>query len=238
MFNSLRHIALIALVGISTAAVGDPPATLSDNLRYLSMGDSNAAGKGAIPVTRGYAYLLYQQGFFASIPNTTFANSAVPGTWSKDVLEHQVPQAISAFRPHVITMSVGGNDLGRWFTGTPLSVVLADYQANMHAILCGLRDGLAAKGIMATIVVSNQYDYPFLGEIYGPIIRQGVIAINQVLAQEAAACGAKVADVFTAFDGRQELYLNYRNGASATEPHPTNAGYEVMAKAFKEAAAQ
>lgn len=238
MFTSLRHIALIALVGISTAAVADPPATLSDNLRYLSMGDSMAAGKGAIPVTNGYAYRLYQEGFFASIPNTTFANAAVPGTWSKDVLDHQVPMVISAFRPHVITMSVGGNDLGRFFTGTPLPTVLAEFQANMHAILCGLRDGLAAKGIAVKIVVGNQYDYPWLGEIYGPIIRQAVISANQVLDIEAAACGAKVADVFTAFDGREGVYLVYRNGASATEAHPTNAGYEVMAKAFKDAAAQ
>jgi lysophospholipase L1-like esterase len=238
MFSRIARIALAALVTASSAAFAEPPASLSDNVRYLAMGDSNTAGKGAIPATQGYAYLLYQGAVFGGISETTFANSAVPGTWSKDVLDHQVPQAISAFKPQFIVMTVGGNDLQRWFAGVPLETVLADFQSNMHAILCGLRDGLAAKGVTVEIIVGNQYDYPFLGAIFGPVIREAVIAANHVLATEAAACGAKVADVFTAFDGRHELYLNYRNEAGPTEPHPTNAGYRVMAKVFADAAAR
>jgi hypothetical protein len=31
---------------------------------YVAMGDSVAAGEGALPVTDGYAYRLYEQGTF------------------------------------------------------------------------------------------------------------------------------------------------------------------------------
>jgi lysophospholipase L1-like esterase len=111
MFANVRRFALIALAAASSAVLAEPPASLDDNVRYLAMGDSLSAGKGAVPVTQGYAYLLYQEGLFGSIATTTFANAAIPGTWSKDVRDHQVPQAISAFEPQVITMTVGGNDL-------------------------------------------------------------------------------------------------------------------------------
>jgi lysophospholipase L1-like esterase len=63
-------------------------------------------------------------------------------------------------------------------------------------------------------------------------------AANAVLATAAQTCGARVADVFTAFDGKNGLFLYYRNGADPNEGHPTNAGYRVMAKAFEDAANQ
>ncbi|SRR5260370_34055419 len=78
----------------------------------LAMGDSLAAGFGAIPVTQGYAYLLYKGGTFDSLTNTIFADAAAPGATSAHVLAFQVPQAVNIFQPHVVTISVGGNDPG------------------------------------------------------------------------------------------------------------------------------
>ena len=135
----------------------------------------------------------------------------------------------------MVTLTVGGNDLERIFAGVPVEQVLAEFAANVHGMLCGLRDGLAAQGIEATIIVGNQYDYPWLHAIV-PQTRQVVMVANALLAAQAAACGAKVADAFTAFDGRAELYLHYRTGADPMEVHPTNAGYRVIAKAFVDAA--
>jgi hypothetical protein len=58
MPNRIGRAALVALAIASTAVFAGPPAGLDDNVRYLSMGDSMSAGKGAIPVTQGFAYLL------------------------------------------------------------------------------------------------------------------------------------------------------------------------------------
>ena len=60
MIRKLVGTAAAALLLISSFAHAAIPWTLSNNTRYLAMGDSLAAGSGAIPVTQGYAYLLYQ----------------------------------------------------------------------------------------------------------------------------------------------------------------------------------
>jgi lysophospholipase L1-like esterase len=236
MLGNLWRGALFGLLFTSSAVFAGNPASLDDNVRYLSMGDSYAAGKGAIPVTSGYAYLLYHGGIFASITETTFANSAVPGTTSADVLAYQVPQVIR-FKPHVVTMSVGTNDLKKILAGANATTVLTQLGLNMTNILCTLRDTMAAQGITVLTIVGNYPDYPWISASR-PEVRVLMQQANVVLASAAQTCGARVADVFTAFDGKEGLFLYYRNGADPGEGHPTNAGYRVMAKAFEDAANQ
>lgn len=236
MLKKLCCSALMALALGSGAAYAVNPAGLADNTRYLSMGDSFAAGKGAIPVTQGYAYRLYQNGVFGSITDVTFDNMALGGTDSSDVLNYQVPQVVR-FKPHVITMTVGGNDLGRVLRGVPPATVLAQFAANMTNILCTLRSTMAAQGIDVLIIVSNQPDYPWLSAA-NPAVRDLVIAANELLVDAAETCGARVADVFSAFDGKESVFLHYRPGADPNESHPTNEGYRVMEKAFEKAATQ
>jgi lysophospholipase L1-like esterase len=236
MFGKFSRSVLIGLLFASSTVFAGNPAGLDDNVRYLSMGDSYAAGKGAIPVTSGYAYLLYHGGVFASIPNTTFANSAMPGTTSADVLAYQVPQVIR-FKPNVITMSTGTNDLKKVLGGANPATVLAQLSSNMTNILCGLRQTMLKEGIDVMIIVGNYPDYPWISA-GKPEVRVLMQTANAVLATAAQACGARVADVFTAFDGKNGLFLYYREGADPNEGHPTNAGYRVMAKAFEDAANQ
>lgn len=225
---------LLTILLASSGAFAENPATLADNVRHLSMGDSFAAGKGAIPVTQGYAYLLYQGGTFGSITNMTFANAAVGGTTSADVLNYQVPQVIR-FKPHVVTMMVGGNDLQRILGGADPTTVVTQFANNMGSTLCGIKATMQGQGIEVKMIVANQPDFPWLSEA-NPQVRQLIIYMNQLLAGVAQTCGARVADVFTAFDGRPELFLHYRAGASPNEPHPNNVGHRVIAKAFEEAA--
>lgn len=216
------------------AAFGEQPWTLYDNVRYMSMGDSFAAGKGAIPVTSGFAYLLYREGVFGPIPNVTFANSAVPGSLSADVLAWQLPAAKRSFKPHVVTVFIGGNDLQRILGGANPNDVLTAYGGNINQILCGLRDGITPSPF---VIIANQPDFPWLTEM-NPQVRVVIMAMNQITAEVAQACGARVADVFTAFDGRTGVFLHDRNGVAANEPHPTNLGYRLIADAFKDAATQ
>jgi lysophospholipase L1-like esterase len=244
VIRKLIGAAAAALLLVSSFAHAEVPWTFSNNTRYLAMGDSLAAGFGAIPVTQGYAYLLYQGGTFDAVPNTIFANAAVPGVTSLDVLEHQVPQATIFFKTpvqppgsQVVTISVGGNDLLKILTNPSLvGSVLLDFQTNLSGILAGLPTS-------ARIIIGNQYDPEI--DIPGipadertKIIEQFNVIIANVVARAMLRPGAdvRVADVFTAFKGRNGLLLVERHGANAFEVHPTNAGYRVMAKAFAAAA--
>ena len=98
MLNRSLRLVLLACLILPLPVSADQPWTFSDNTRYLAIGDSLAAGYGAIPVTQGYAYLLYHGGTYDTLTNTLFANAAVPGATSTDVLAYQVPQA-SIFQP-------------------------------------------------------------------------------------------------------------------------------------------
>ena len=230
--KSLKLLALSLLLGFSIAHA-DPPAALADNTRYLAMGDSLTAGYGAMPATEGYAYLLYKQGVYDSIPNTLFANVAIPGATSQHVLDFQVPLATQAgFHPDVITMTVGGNDLFTILGGADPTTVILGFQANLVAILSTLCVALPDTRIyVGNLYVIQNFPVP---------VETAVQYFNQTVAGVAAfanatACGGrvKVADVYSAFLGSQEgLLLINRHGAGPAEAHPTNAGYRAMAKAF------
>ena len=222
-----RLVALLALLATGLAHA-EQPWTFSNNTRYLALGDSLAAGYGAIPTTQGYAYLLYQKGTYGKTPSTIFANAAIPGATSSDVLAFQVPQAINLFGPHVVTLSVGGNDVLRILAGASPARVFRQFALNLGQILCGLRQALP----QSRIYVHNLYDIPEITNgIPGGL--QAVLNANLIIADVAMTCGASVADVYSAFSGRTGLLLVERNGADQFEVHPTNAGHRAIAAAFE-----
>lgn len=214
-------------LAMAAPAAADLPWQFGDNTRYMALGDSLAAGYGAVPATQGYVYLLYKGGAFDKVTNTLLSNAGVPGVTSRQVLEHQVPQAIESFRPTVITLTVGGNDLLRILQGANAGQVLSEFQANFTLILQNLRTALPD----ARIVVSNLYTIPQI-----PGADQVVPVFNQIVAGVASAFNVPVADVYSAFQGRHGLLLIERPGAAPDEVHPTNAGYRVIAQAFEAAA--
>ena len=130
MVGKCVRVFAFTILAISATARADQPWTFNNNTRYLAMGDSLTAGQGATPVTNGYAYLLYQQGVYDSVTNTSFADAAVPGATSQQILSFQVPLATQTGFPQVITMTVGGNDLLSILNGANPQQVLQAFQLN------------------------------------------------------------------------------------------------------------
>ena len=225
-------LALVMFIALSGAAQAQQPWTFSNNTRFLALGDSLTAGYGATPVTNGYAYELYQRGVYDSMNNTTFANAAVPGATSQQVLNFQVPAATQIFQPHVITMTVGGNDLLAILGGANPTQVLQTFQANLAASLTLLCATLPAT----RIYVANLYEIREFPIDTGPVVEAFNLTVEGVVGfANATICGGKVkvADVHAQFTGSQQgLLLINRNNAGQFEVHPTNAGYRAMAQAF------
>lgn len=200
------------------------PWQFAEHTRYMVMGDSLGSGYGATPQTKGYAYQLYQAGVYNRTPHTLFCNASVIGVTSADVLKYQVPQAY-VFKPDVVTLTVGGNDLVKIMEGADVDTVLDTFQNNLTEILYHL-----VVELRATVYVANLYvvDKITSADIIVPVF-------NQIVEGVAASYGVSVADTYSHFHGKEGLLLNSRNGASTLEIHPSNAGHTVIAKAFVEA---
>jgi lysophospholipase L1-like esterase len=231
MLKTGMHYAFLVLVAMAGLAHADQPWTFDNNTRYIALGDSLAAGYGAMPTTNGYAYLLYQRGAFDKTSNTLFANAAVPGAISQDVLDHQLPQAIHRFPPNVVTVSVGGNDLLDAFRTGNLGLLFTQLQPNLSRILCGLTGAPSQP----RVYIHNLFDVPEITGGPGSPAFGLLMMVNDMIASAADTCGARLVDVFSAFDGQTGLLLIGRNGAGDTEVHPSNAGYRAMAAAFEAA---
>ena len=218
-------------LGVSVSAFAELPWQFAEHTRYMALGDSLAAGYGANPATNGYVYLLYQGGAFDTVPNTLLSNTGVPDATSQQVMDYQVPLAVDAYAPQVVTMTFGGNDLLTILNGADPSQVIPGFANNLGQILGTLCAGLPG----VRIYVSNLYTVPLPGV---PQVNAVVSAFNAVVEQVTTlvamgGCDAQVADVYGAFQGRNALLLIDRNQAGAFEVHPTNRGHRVMAQAFR-----
>jgi lysophospholipase L1-like esterase len=226
-------VAVALLCLLTPTANAQPWVSLETHTRYLAIGDSISAGYGAMPVTQGFVYDLYQSGAFDDITNMLFCNMAVPGATSQDVLQYQVPQArlflADTGQPYrkVITLTVGGNDMLQVLGGGNPATILQSFGTNLGAILAALKTQFPG----AEILVSNYYD----PKLPVPDERTLVMTLNQVIATAAAATGVTLVDIFSAFDGRSGLLLIEKKGSAETQIHPTNAGYRAIAQAFKAA---
>ena len=108
---TLSLLALVLAPALAVAQVNFPK-----NSYYVGMGDSVAAGEGAMPVTNGYVYRLYDEGVFGKKQEMDFANIGVRGGRSWDLRDHQVSQVLCAEpeqRPTVVTITAGANDFFR-----------------------------------------------------------------------------------------------------------------------------
>ena len=108
--------ALLATALLLAPAIAQPQINFQKRGYYLSMGDSVAAGEGALPVTHGFVYQLYDQGAFGTKQTLDFGNIAIKGATADEVQMFQVPQALCiqppriAVAPSVITLTAGAND--------------------------------------------------------------------------------------------------------------------------------
>ena len=223
---------------------------------HAAMGDSVAAGEGAMPVTRGYAYLLYDQGVFGPKQQMHFANLAVRGGRSWDLRDHQVPQLLcSVSRPTVVTITAGANDFFRGDQNVPaiVSRVVEAVTILLHngtpLVPVPVRDpvtGLPCPPLTnVTILVSNYYSIPHPVPIIAAQLDAALKGFDQTLSLLLPLVpvppGSKVAkvDLYTPSLGREGLVLIERRlgfeGPLDFNVHPTNLGHRFIAQQFKEA---
>ena len=222
---------------------------------YAAMGDSVAAGEGAMPVTNGYAYRLYDHGTFGQKQATDFSNLAVRGARSWEFRDHQVAQLLCAQpaqRPTVVTITVGANDFLKGDTnivGIALRVreginrLLNNGTGLVSQTVVDPRNGAACPALAnVTILVSNYasipHPDPYLNALFDNVLSGFDQALRGVLASVNVPSGSRLAvvDVYTPSIGRQGLLLIQRQfgytGGLDFDAHPTNEGHAFIAAQF------
>ncbi len=171
---------------------------------YVVLGDSAAQSIGASSPQKGYVGLLADQIEQKTGKQARIINLSVSGATVNDVTEKQLPQ-IANYKPDLITVEVGGNDVVR----TDLSSFESDYRK--------LGESLPEGTFVATI--------PYFG---GRIRKNNeAIKASDIIVNIAKENSLKVVDLQTETKQRDSLF-NY----SADWFHSSDKGYEVWADTF------
>ncbi len=225
---------------------------------HAAMGDSVAAGEGAMPVTHGYAYQLYDQGVFGQKQAMDFSNLAVRGGRSWDLRDHQVAQLLCATpRPTVVTITAGANDFLRNGPDDPDNFAIAPRVVEAVTIL--LHNGTPLVPVPVrdprtgevcppltnvTILVSNYYSIPhpvpFIAAVLDASLRGFDQGLSLLLPLVPVPAGSRVekVDLYTPSLGRQGLVVIERRlgfeGPLNFDVHPTNIGHTFIAQQFRQ----
>lgn len=153
-------------------------------LRYLALGDSFTIGTGssesqAFPA-RLKAALEKKRGAAVEL-----LNPAVNGYSTRELIDDELP-AVEAFKPTLITVAVGANDIVRG-RGPD------DYRANLKKIF-------AALPRTATVLALPQPDWshtPVARHFGDPAaLQQQIVAYNRILEEEAKASGFRYLELW------------------------------------------
>lgn len=259
MSRTLKLV-LAVLVAVLAPLVVSAQINFPKTSYYLGMGDSWAAGEGAMPVTSGYVYQLYDHGVFGRKQHTDFANIGIRGGRTWELLQHQVPQALCtepAQRPTVVTITAGGNDFlegdinipaiaGRVVQAIDLLLNNDDAAYVLNPVIDPVRLQPCRALSNVTILVGNYMRIPHPVPAIAAQLDAALQGFDQALrfliaTQLHVPAGSRVAvvDTYTPSVGRDNLLTTSRrlgySGPFNFDFHPTNYGHAFIAKQFAEA---
>lgn len=187
-------------------------------LLYVALGDSTVEGVGASHPDGGYVHHLYAR-LRSRYPAARLVNLGAAGATAADVREAQLPRAL-ALRPHLVTLSVGPNDIVR---GIPADA----YRTHMEAIL-----GALARATEAVIVVNLLPDLTvtrrFRHSPEAPHVGRRTVELNAIL--RALGREHPVVVVVDLYDVSRREVTTRPELLAEDGYHPSDAGYARWAE--------
>jgi lysophospholipase L1-like esterase len=267
-----RAVAIIAWLA-AALVIGSPVAAASPSTVYVSLGDSLAWGDGAsTPSETGYTAVLAD--YVAGIPHggaKAWTNLAVRGETTDSFLAGQVGPAFAAIADpttdaRVVTLSLGGNDIGALLndpadacvqdpsSATCQAQVVAALQgaAQRYPVVLGsIAAALGADPDGATVYVMTVYN-PFgglgapyedavAGVLLGSDMRIDCSATDPMAfgLNDIIACTAAAFGmiVVDAYPVIGDQALTLTHiGEGTFDTHPTDEGHALLAKAHRQIA--
>jgi lysophospholipase L1-like esterase len=179
---------------------------------YVAIGASETFGQGADrPATQNYPTLLSAH----LVQGAQVINLGIPGETAPEAVRDELPEALDV-KPNLVTVWLGVNDLAQGES-------LGDYQQSLDNILAQL-----ANDGHPRIAVANIPDLKYVPRFYGSPVQGEVLQWNKIIAQEVAAHGDILVDMYSA---SSEL-LGHPEYISGDQLHPSTQGYQQIADFF------
>ncbi len=211
---SLRLLLLLCGALLLAACGGSSSSTTTRTIAYTALGASDAVGIGALPLTKGYVFLLEER-LFGLPADVTFQNEGISGAKIGTIVRDELPAALAS-DPDVVTIWTGANDL----------VGGADpdaFAAQLATLLSELTTNTAALIFVGDLPDLTQAPI-FKATPDKDVTPARVTAFNDRIAATVAAAGCvlvRLSDVTLTDD------MFFVDGF-----HPNNAGYVLLADAY------
>jgi lysophospholipase L1-like esterase len=218
--SALLLVVVALLAGCAGARPDAPrrlPADRSEPVVYVALGDSTVQGVGASSPERTYVSRLYER-LHAVYPKARVANLGVSGATSADVVAAQLQRAVE-LRPHLVTLSVGPNDITR---GVPVRL----YERNIDAILAALTRETRAM-VVVNLLPDLAVTRRFRGSPQEGAVERLTVQFNDALRNRARRHGVELVDLYSV--SREEVPRRPELLA-ADGYHPSDAGYARWAE--------
>ncbi len=243
----LLALAIAAACGSSeSGSVGEP--SLAENGSggvYLALGDSIAAGSGASDAaTTSYVALVAEALRARFGEGLEFQSLAVAGHTSQALIDRQLPQAVEQLRAgdvRLVTLTIGGNDLGRYGAdpaclpdpsdpACPLEDGLLEVEERLSLILQELRE---AGPDTAIVIMAYPNLFSSTGHEFDRPAEIAFDLLDGVITSVARRHDVLVADPRRDFIGEGHRLSHLRD--RTPDAHPNDAGYRVIADEFLDA---
>ncbi len=221
----MRGKALVLVVASLLAGCAgarqEPPRALPADRRepvvYVALGDSTVQGVGASSPERSYVSRLYER-LRAVYPAARVANLGVAGATSADVVAAQLQRAVE-LRPHLVTLSVGPNDITR---GVPVE----QYERDTDVVLAALT-GETRAVVIVNLLPDLAVTRRFRSSPQESAVGRLTVRFNDALRSRAHQHGVELVDLYSA--SREEVPRHPELLASDGY-HPSDAGYARWAE--------
>jgi lysophospholipase L1-like esterase len=211
---------VLALCACTSGRLDRPRALPADRnapVVYVALGDSTVEGVAATSPAHTYVSRLHER-LRAVYPAASVANLGQAGAVSADVLEQQLARAI-AMRPHLVTVSVGPNDITE-------GVAVETYERNMAAIFRTLTRETGAV-VVANLLPDLAVTPRFRLSGHRAAVGARTVEFNRALQSRARDLGVELVDLYAA--SRAEVPVRPELVASDGY-HPSDAGYARWAE--------
>ncbi len=204
--------ALILFTGATSFAQDGGARTI----RYLALGDSFTIGTGGPPDLSFPSQLkraLLKKGLDVRLENV-----AVNGYSTREVIDEEL-EALPRFKPDVVTLAVGANDVVRHDDE-------AEYRANLKRIFKAIA---AVKPHKVLVLPQPDWSQSPVAAGFGEpaALRRRIEAHNTILAEEAKLAGATYVELFAQFVEQARQGLVAPDGL-----HPNAKAYNAWANAL------